>query len=76
MQCCPKNIKATLNGIFSDAMLSGAFCATWHRVLTRAMFSQEYQGKIAQDFFNAMLFGASRTTLHRVFTCAMLPQEY
>ena len=57
-------------------MLSEAFRATLHKVLTCAMLSQEYQGKIAQDFFNAMLFGASRTTLHRVFTCAMLPQEY
>ena len=56
-------------------MLSGACRATLHRVLTCAMLSQEYQGKIAQDYFYPMLSGASRTTLHRVFTCAMLSQE-
>ena len=45
-------------------MLSGAFQATLHRVLTCAMLSQEYQGKIAQDFFYVMLSGASQTALH------------
>ena len=57
-------------------MLSGAFRATLHRVLTCAMSSQEYQSKIALDLFYAVLSGASQTALHRVFTCAMLSQEY
>ena len=57
-------------------MLSGAFRATLHRVLTCSMLSQEYQDKIAEDFFYAMLSGASRIILHRVLTCAMLSQEY
>ena len=57
-------------------MLSGAFRAALHRVLTCAILSQEYQGKTAHDLFCAMLSEASRSTLHRVFTCAMLPQEY
>ena len=56
-------------------MLSGAFRAALHRVLTCAILSQEYQGKTAHDLFCAMLSEASRSTLHRVFTCAMLPQE-
>ena len=76
VNCCANSIKTTLHGIFTDAMLSGAFRALLHRVLTYSMSSQEYQGKIAQDLFDAMLSGASRTTLHRVFTCTMLSQEY
>ena len=72
---CPNSIKTTLQRIFSDAMLSGAFRVTLHRVLTCAISSQEYQGKIAQDFLYAMLSGASRTALHRVFyRCNVVPR--
>ena len=42
VQCYFKGIKTTLDGIFSCAMLPGAFQATFHRVLTCAMLSQEY----------------------------------
>ena len=43
--------------------------------LTCAISSQEYQGKIAQDFLYAMLSGASRTALHRVFyLCNVVPR--
>ena len=51
VNCCPNSIKTTLHGMFPDAMLSGAFRRTLRRVLTCAMSSQEYQGKITQDYF-------------------------
>ena len=44
-------IKMTLHRIFSYAKLSGASLTTLHRVLTCAMLSQKYSGKIEQDFF-------------------------
>ena len=75
VNCCPNSIKTTLHGMFPDAMLSGAFRRTLRRVLTCAMSSQEYQGKITQDYFYAMLPGASQTPLHKAFSCTM-SQEY
>ena len=44
VKCCCNSIKPTLHRIFSDAILSGAFQATFHRVVTCLMLSQEYQG--------------------------------
>ena len=42
VKCSPKSIKARLNKIFSDAMLSEAFRIILHRVFICAMLSQEY----------------------------------
>ena len=49
--CYLEGIKTTLGRIFSYAMLPGAFQALLYMVLTCAMLSQEYQGKIVQNFF-------------------------
>ena len=50
VQCYPKCIKATWHKIFSYEMLPGAFRTTQDRVLTCTVLSQEYKGKIAQEF--------------------------
>ena len=51
VQCSPKINKATLNRIFSCAMLSGVSRTILHRVLICATLSQEYQDNIELDFF-------------------------
>ena len=85
VQNCPKSIKKKLHRIVSYAMLSRAFQATLHVVLTSGMLFQEYQSKIAQDFLCLKPFGhyigvlpvqccpvGIKTTLNRIFSYAML----
>ena len=85
VQNCPKSIKKKLHRIFSYAMLSRAFQATLHVVLTCGMLFKEYQSKIAQDFLCLKPFGhyigvlpvqccpvGIKTTLNRIFSYAML----
>ena len=50
-QCCPKNIKTTLNSIFSCAMFSGASWTTLDKNLTCPVLSQEYLANIDQGVF-------------------------
>ena len=51
VQSYPKSIKTILHRIFSYALLPGASQILLHKVLTCAKLPQEYQDKIAQDFF-------------------------
>ena len=51
VQCCPKNIKTTLNRIFSCAMLSGASRTTLNRIFFLCNAVWNLLGNIAQGFY-------------------------
>ena len=51
VECFQKNIKTTLNRIYSYVILSEAWKTTFPRVFMCAMLSQQYQENIQQDFF-------------------------
>ena len=62
------SIKDNITQVISCRMLSRVSWAAFSKVLTLAMFFQEYYDNVEKRFYCAMLSKASRTTLPRVFS--------